>query len=42
VYIEKNRIADHICRIKKPGDMVIVLGAGDINEIAQELARKIR
>lgn len=42
VYMEKNKITDHICKIKKPGDMVIVLGAGDINTIACELADKLK
>jgi UDP-N-acetylmuramate--alanine ligase len=42
VYIEKNKITDHLCKIKKPGDMVIVLGAGDINTIACELVEKLK
>lgn len=42
VYVDKDKIADHICRIKKPGDMVIVLGAGDINTVADELVEKLK
>jgi len=42
VYIEKNKITDYLCKIKKPGDMVIVLGAGDINTIADELVEKLK
>jgi len=42
VYVDKNKIADYICRMKKPGDMVIVLGAGDINTIADELVEKLK
>ena len=41
-YIQKDKITEHICRIKKPGDMVIVLGAGDINTIADELVEKLK
>jgi len=42
VYIEKDKIAEYLCRIKKPGDMVIILGAGDINTVADELVGKLK
>jgi UDP-N-acetylmuramate--alanine ligase len=41
-YIDKEKITEHICRIKKPGDMVVILGAGDINSIADELVQRLR
>lgn len=41
-YVRKDRIAEHICRIKKEGDMIIVLGAGDINTIADELIERLK
>jgi UDP-N-acetylmuramate--alanine ligase len=38
VYIpNKKEIADHLLRILKPGDVVIMLGAGDIWQVSEEL-----
>lgn len=42
VYKGKPCIADYLCRIKKPGDMIVVLGAGDINSIADELVSRLK
>ena len=42
VYIDKEKIADHLYEMKKPGDMILVLGAGDINAIADELVERLK
>lgn len=42
VYMRKNKIAEELCRIKRPGDMILVLGAGDINSIADELVKRLK
>ncbi len=39
--MEKGRIADHVMRVAKRGDMVVVMGAGDIKKVADELAEKL-
>ncbi len=40
-HMEKDKIADGALRAAAPGDMILVLGAGDINDVAKELERKI-
>lgn len=35
--VEKDEIPQYIMSIKKPGDMILVLGAGDIKEVANRL-----
>ncbi|MBL7070692.1 MAG: UDP-N-acetylmuramate--L-alanine ligase [Candidatus Omnitrophica bacterium] len=40
-YMKKEEISPHIRKIAGSGDMVLVLGAGDINEVAEELKSKI-
>jgi UDP-N-acetylmuramate--alanine ligase len=42
VYIDKEKITDHLYKIKRPGDMILVLGAGDINGIADELIERLK
>lgn len=36
--LEKGKIPEYVMRIKKKGDMILVLGAGDIKEVANRLA----
>lgn len=40
VMMEKKDIADHVMGLKRPGDMVLILGAGDIKEVADELSER--
>ncbi len=37
-----NEIADHLCAITKPGDVVITLGAGDVWKIGEDLLGRLR
>lgn len=37
----KDSIVDHIIRLKKRGDMIMVMGAGDIKEVADELSKRL-
>ena len=37
-----NEIVDHLCAIKKPGDVVITLGAGNVWKIGEELLGRLR
>jgi UDP-N-acetylmuramate--L-alanine ligase/UDP-N-acetylenolpyruvoylglucosamine reductase len=39
--MEKGRIAEHVMNIKKPGDMIIIMGAGDIKKVADELCGRL-
>jgi len=39
--VNKEDIVEHVLRVKKCGDMVLVLGAGDIKKIADELALRL-
>jgi UDP-N-acetylmuramate--alanine ligase len=41
VVIPKEGIAGYVMNIKRPGDMILVLGAGDIKDVADELAALI-
>jgi UDP-N-acetylmuramate--alanine ligase len=38
---DKNEVADELYREVKPGDLVIALGAGDINASARKLVARI-
>ena len=40
LYLSKEKIAAHILEIRRPGDLVITLGAGDITKISDELAKR--
>jgi len=42
VYLAKEKITEHILEIITPGDMVIIMGAGDIVRIGDELAEKLK
>lgn len=39
--IKKEDIADRVIKIKKPGDMILVLGAGDIKKVGDELYERL-
>jgi UDP-N-acetylmuramate--alanine ligase len=39
--MNKNSIARHIMEMKKRGDMIVVLGAGDIKEVSDELSEEL-
>jgi UDP-N-acetylmuramate-alanine ligase len=39
--MKKESITRHIMDMKKPGDMIVVLGAGDIKEVSEELSEKL-
>ena len=41
IMIKKNRIPEYIMKIKRPGDMILILGAGDIKKVADELAGRM-
>lgn len=36
--LKKEAIPEHVMRMKKPGDMILVLGAGDIKNVADSLS----
>ncbi len=40
--LEKEKIADYVMKIASSGDMVIVMGAGDIKKVADELCEKLK
>lgn len=42
VYLKKEEILDHLSEIIRPGDLIITLGAGDINRIADDFAATIK
>jgi UDP-N-acetylmuramate-alanine ligase len=39
---DKNEIIEHLSRIVKEGDLVLFLGAGDINRLTDDLAERIK
>lgn len=39
--MRKEEIAENVMKFKKPGDMILVLGAGSIKDVADELAEKL-
>src|SRR3989338_8195461 len=41
VYLKKEDITDHLLGLAKAGDLVLTLGAGDINKISDTLIRKL-
>lgn len=41
-YLKKDQILDHLLDILKPGDIVAVMGAGDIGKISDELAARLK
>lgn len=41
VIIRKEDIAEYVMKLKRRGDMIFVLGAGDIKKVADELFEKL-
>jgi len=41
VMLKKEKIAQHIKQLKKEGDMIVVMGAGDIKKVADDLHREL-
>ena len=39
---DKNKVADFVGDIIKPGDMVITMGAGDIWKIGEEILKRLK
>ena len=39
--MKKERIPEYIMKLKRPGDMIIVMGAGNIKKVADELCEKL-
>ena len=42
VFLSKENIIGHLSEIAKPGDMIVTLGAGDINKICDELTKNLQ
>ena len=42
LFLPKEKILEHILKIKKPGDLIITLGAGDIVKACDELVERIK
>ena len=41
VFLSKNQISKSLKRITKEGDIVLFVGAGDINEISRDICKQI-
>ncbi len=41
-YLPKDKIISHLLKVIKPTDMVLILGAGDIEELVDELAQRLK
>jgi len=41
VILKKAELADHVMKLKKKGDVVLIMGAGDIKKVADELADEL-
>jgi UDP-N-acetylmuramate--alanine ligase len=41
-FLAKDKIVGHIVRVAKPGDVVIMLGAGDIVKVSDELVEELK
>ena len=39
--MNKEGVAEHVMALKKRGDMILVLGAGDIKEVTNELSERL-
>jgi UDP-N-acetylmuramate--alanine ligase len=38
---DRARIVDHVCRISRPGDIVLTLGAGDVSQLGPAILRRL-
>jgi UDP-N-acetylmuramate--alanine ligase len=41
VMMDKKEVTEHIMKMKRSGDMILVLGAGDIKDVANELSERL-
>jgi UDP-N-acetylmuramate--alanine ligase len=41
-FLPKEDIAEHIIKIADSGDLIIIMGAGDIGEISNEIAQRLK
>jgi len=41
-YVPKEEIIDYVCKILKPQDLVITLGAGDISKVCNDLVSRLK
>ncbi|HTZ10881.1 MAG TPA: UDP-N-acetylmuramate--L-alanine ligase [Candidatus Margulisiibacteriota bacterium] len=41
-YLPKEEIVEYLLQIKKPGDLLVTLGAGDITRVCDELAKRLK
>lgn len=41
VMMNKKEITEHVMKLKKSGDMILILGAGDIKDVANELSERL-
>jgi UDP-N-acetylmuramate-alanine ligase len=39
--MDKKEVTEHIMKMKRSGDMILVLGAGDIKDVANELSERL-
>lgn len=39
--LDKKEVTNHVMQLKKSGDIILVLGAGDIKDVANELSEKL-
>ena len=42
IYVKKNNIPEHLLQMCKLGDIILILGAGDINKISHLIVEKIK
>lgn len=40
--VKKEAIVDRVMKLKKPGDIILVMGAGDIKKVADELSERLK
>ena len=40
--LPREKITDHLLKVIKPKDMILVLGAGDIGEVSDELVKGLK
>jgi UDP-N-acetylmuramate--alanine ligase len=38
---DRARVVDHVCELSRPGDLVLTLGAGDVNQLGSDILRRL-
>jgi UDP-N-acetylmuramate--alanine ligase len=38
---DRARVADYVCEISRPGDLVVTLGAGDVSQLGPDILRRL-